>query len=152
MPVFLLLGVALLVGVVLLGYWFVNTDPKRLAGTLRLAAITAALAVGLFLLFRGELGLIASLTSLLYPILARWRRLWAMARGQAQPESGQSSTLDTTYLRVELDHGSGRVTGEVIPGHFAGRRLQEMALGQGLPSPPPAPPHAPRPPPGPQPP
>ena len=41
MPLYLLLGVALLVGLVLIARWFVSTDPKRLASVLKVAAITA---------------------------------------------------------------------------------------------------------------
>jgi hypothetical protein len=128
LPVYLLLGVVLLVGLVLLARWFVDTDPKRLAGTLKLAGITAALAVVLFVLFRGEFGLIAGLAALLYPFFARWRRirdLWRSATGPAQ-----TSRLETAFLRVELDHPTGAVTGEVIQGRHAGRRLEDLGLDQ----------------------
>jgi hypothetical protein len=44
--------------------------------------------------------------------------------------SGETSEVETPYLRMILEHDSGRMTGEVLSGEYAGNRLEEMALGQ----------------------
>ena len=123
---YLLLGVALLAGLVLLAHWFVNADPKRLAGTIRLAAITAGLAIALFILFRGGLGLVMSSAALVVPLIARWQRIRAF--WPSGSKSPQTSGLETAYLRVALDHETGRVEGDVTQGRHAGRRLESLDL------------------------
>jgi hypothetical protein len=56
----------------------------------------------------------------LFPMLAAHR---ARASGQAQ---GQTSTVETALLRMQLSHDSGDLQGEVLKGDFAGWRLADM--------------------------
>ncbi len=42
--------------------------------------------------------------------------------------TGQSSEVETRFLRMFLDHDSGAITGEVTEGAYAGRRLDQMSL------------------------
>src|SRR5262249_21729455 len=83
-----------------------------------------------FILIRGEFGLIASVAALSYPLIARGRRLWGLLRTASGPAGGAGSSLETAFLRVELDHASGAVTGEVIQGRFAGRRIESRDLAE----------------------
>ena len=46
--------------------------------------------------------------------------------GQASP--GQASDVETAYLGMGLDHDSGRMTGRVKAGRFAGRDLADLDL------------------------
>jgi hypothetical protein len=39
---------------------------------------------------------------------------------------GQQSTVETSLLRMVLDHGSGEMQGEVLSGDFAGRQLDAL--------------------------
>ena len=64
---------------------------------------------------------------------AIWRAVQGMraartfARGgQASP--GQASDVETAYLGMGLDHDSGRMTGRVKAGRFAGRDLADLDL------------------------
>lgn len=115
------LGGALLVTLSVLG-------PQRSAQLLRtLLAVAAAVTAffGAFGLFTGRpawavLGLVA----LLLWLIGRWTGS-RLARGRSLPGG---SDVETDYLRMRLDHGSGTVEGEVLAGRFAGSRLEDLAL------------------------
>ena len=65
------------------------------------------------------------------PTLSRFFPLLASKLGQSQGASaGQSSTVATTILRMQLDHESGDLSGEVLAGRFEGWRLQDMDRSQ----------------------
>ena len=41
-----------------------------------------------------------------------------------------SSEVRTKLLHMQLDHGSGKITGEVISGAFTGRKIEQMSLAE----------------------
>jgi hypothetical protein len=55
----------------------------------------------------------------LFPLLAG-------LRNKSAPAAGQQSSVETALLRMQLDHDSGALQGEVLQGHFRGWRLAEM--------------------------
>jgi DnaJ-domain-containing protein 1 len=57
----------------------------------------------------------------LFPLLAS-SRLFA----RQSPSQGQSSTVETAILRMQLDHDSGDLQGEVLKGRFQGWRLADL--------------------------
>jgi DnaJ domain len=126
---FLLGGVALLGGFLLLVYLFVNADPLRLAHNLKWTGIAiAAVAVIALLLFppARELAALLFPVALSMPLLSRFRGLLDRFR---TPQGGQSSTVTTAFLRMTLDHDTGTMTGTVLRGQFAGLRIEEMGVG-----------------------
>jgi hypothetical protein len=46
------------------------------------------------------------------------------------PTTGQKSQISTYYLRMELDHDSGEMSGEVIAGKYLGSNLSDLNLNQ----------------------
>jgi hypothetical protein len=60
------------------------------------------------------------------PTLVRLFPMLASLRGQAAPRAGQTSTVETDILRMQLDHDSGDLQGEVLKGHYQGWRLADM--------------------------
>jgi hypothetical protein len=121
----LLGGVAILGGLLLLVYLFVNADPAKLARALKWAAIGAAVLIFLYLLISERFAFIWLPLAMVFPYLRRFRSLlggFRSARG-----GGQSSDVSTPYLRMSLDHDSGTMTGTVLAGRYAGMRLEEMA-------------------------
>src|SRR4029077_3358131 len=42
------------------------------------------------------------------------------------PAAGQSSDIDTAYLRMSLDHDTGAMNGTVLRGRCSGMRLDEL--------------------------
>ena len=120
---YLLGGFAILCGLLLLGYLFVNADPARLARIVKWAGIVLAVAALIALLVSGRLAM------LLLPLLALLpglRRLRSMLSGLRGPSAGHSSTVETAFIRMTLDHDTGAMSGTVLRGRFAGMRLEEL--------------------------
>jgi hypothetical protein len=118
-------GIAILLGLLLLGWLFVNADPARLARWAKWAGIGIGLVLLLALLIVTEGRVVAFLAPLaaLAPLLRRVRSLWGGVRG---PQTGGSSDAATAYLRMRLDHDTGAMTGTVLRGRFTGMRLDEL--------------------------
>ena len=75
-------------------------------------------------------GLLVALRQLL-PTLIRFFPMLASLRGQiGGANQGQHSTVQSEFLRMELDHDSGKLDGEVLKGQFKDWRLSEMDRSQ----------------------
>lgn len=130
------MGFYLLVGALLLGVGlfaarsFISANPARLAQGVRafIAAFSALASTGL--LFTGRFGLA------LITIGATVMAIRAMVRsstgglGQFGSSVGgqKSSEVNTDSLRMQLDHATGELEGEVLRGPFAGRSLDSLGL------------------------
>ncbi|NQX88178.1 MAG: DnaJ domain-containing protein [Halioglobus sp.] len=60
------------------------------------------------------------------PLLIRLFPVLANLRNRGAPSAGTQSTVETSLLRMQLDHDSGALEGEVLQGTFKGWRLAEM--------------------------
>jgi hypothetical protein len=122
---FLLGGFAILCGVLLLGYLFVNADPAKLARTVKWGGLGlgAMVLVALLVLTEGRL---AFYLAPLVPVLPALRRIKSMFSGLGGPATGQNSQVETLFVRMTLDHDTGAMTGTVLRGRFAGMRLDEL--------------------------
>jgi hypothetical protein len=123
---YFILGVSLLIGFIFLSRWFVATEPRRVAVAARWIALLVAVVVGGYLIWAGRQALAVFLLPLLLPILLRSRALWNRAKAAAGPSPGQTSQVETRFLRMTLDHDSGVMTGVVREGALRGRRLDEL--------------------------
>ncbi len=122
---FLLLGLAALLLLLLATRAYTNANPQVLARQLRMIGGVALLAGAAFLVFRGLVGYAMTLAA-----MGSWL-LWGRGGlpgfpGRAQPSPGQSSRVVTEHLEVELDHDTGDISGRVLKGIFAGRRIQDL--------------------------
>ena len=120
---YLLGGFAILCGFLLLGYLFVNAEPARLARVLKWTGIVIAGLAAVAIVITGRLNLLWMLFALGLPALRRLRTLFAGFRG---PSAGSSSTVETLFVRMSLDHDTGSMTGTILRGRFAGMRLEEL--------------------------
>src|SRR5215472_6894352 len=120
---YLLGGVAVLSGFLLLVYLFVNADPARLARGLKVTAIIIAVIAAATLAVSGRLAALLAPIAMLLPLLIRVRSILDRYR---PPSGGQSSTVATAFLRMTLDHDTGRMEGTILRGRFAGMRLDEL--------------------------
>ena len=123
---YLLGGFAILGGLLMLVYLFVNADPTRLARNLKWTGITiAGVAVVALILLPPARELAALLLPLAIatPLLARVRAILDRYR---TPAGGQTSTVATACLRMTLDHDTGSMEGTILRGRFAGMRLAEL--------------------------
>jgi hypothetical protein len=120
---YLLGGVAVLSGFLLLVYLFVNADPARLARGLKVTGIVIAVAAVATLAVSGRLAALLMPLAMLMPLLIRVRSLLDRYR---PPAGGQTSTVATAFLRMMLDHDTGSMEGTILRGRFAGMRLDEL--------------------------
>src|SRR6516165_8652856 len=120
---YLLGGFAVLSGFLLLVYLFVNADPARLARGLKVTGIVIAVVAVATLAISGRLAVLLMPLAMLMPLLIRVRSLLDRYR---PPAGGQTSTVATAFLRMTLDHDTGRMEGTILRGRFAGMRLEEL--------------------------
>ena len=105
---------------------------KRRAEYIKLGLGTAVVVV-IGLTLTGRMHWVgAALTGLLVtarqmlPTLIRVFPMLASMRGKSAPSQGQSSTVETVILRMQLDHDSGDLQGEVLKGDYKDWLLAEM--------------------------
>jgi hypothetical protein len=129
MALYLLLGVLLLVLALVVARSFVQTSPAHLAQGVRafIAAFSALASTGL--LFTGRLGLALITIGATFMALRAMSRAKSPAGGFGGQSAGQrSSEVETDTLRMQLDHRTGELEGEVRRGRFAGRSLASLGL------------------------
>lgn len=143
---------ALFLGVVLLGLgllllrWFVDAEPRAVLKAFKWTGIALVAGVLLLLVASGRLGWALAGVAGLAPWVVRAIRVHAMARHLhgfakffgsvnpgtfgpgAQPSSGRVSSVNTAFLRVTLDHDTGRMSGRVVAGALAGQRLEDLTF------------------------
>jgi hypothetical protein len=135
---YFILGVALLVGFLLIGRWFANAEPKALIKGLKILGVVVVLAVIVSLAVTGRLAWAVMALPALFPWFMRARALHRAARNFSRMSAGlrggfgstpgQTSEVETQYLKMTLDHGSGNMNGEVTNGAYAGRQLDDLSL------------------------
>lgn len=109
---------------------------KRRAEYIKIGLGVAVVAV-VILTLAGKMHWVgAALTGLLVaarqllPTLVRLFPMLASLRGQATTSAGQTSTVESAILRMQLDHDTGNLEGEVLKGRFEGWRLADLDRAQ----------------------
>ncbi len=123
-----LLGAVALVLLVLLLRAFVGANTTALAKGLRYvgAAVLAVLAAGLFFLDRPAVAVfVASAAWGVFTGGHAWPGGWPHL-GRKPASGGQTSSVRTAWLEMELDHDSGDMRGTVLQGVHAGQRLDQL--------------------------
>jgi hypothetical protein len=121
-------GLAVLGGFLLLVYLFVNADPARLARNLKTTGIIVGVVAVAALILLPPVREFAALLlplAMSMPLLSRLRRLFDRFRPSL---AGRTSRAETDFLRMTLDHDTGSMTGTVLRGRFAGMRIEELAF------------------------
>ena len=124
---YLIFGLLVLAGLLLLARWFATAPPSDVIKVLRYCAFVAAAAFLLFLVLGGARSLAFVLAPLLIPFLINARGLLNRLKTMAGPRPGQTSTVETRFLRMTLDHDSGAMDGTVREGPYRGSRLDELS-------------------------
>ncbi|MBO6783309.1 MAG: molecular chaperone DnaJ [Alphaproteobacteria bacterium] len=128
----LILAVCVLVGLWLLARWYASAQPADILRAIRWVAATV-LVVGLAAIaLSGRWNLLWALAFPAFPLLMRWRALRSMRRNASGPSAGQTSQVETRFLRMTLDHDTGDMDGEVREGTHAGRKLSDLKLGEAI--------------------
>jgi len=126
--VYFLAGCAVLLGLIILGRFFLAANPSKLAGAVRKVGGVVALAAAAFLLTRGALGIAIPLAVFGLALVGGGRGLGIGSPfGSARKSPGQASRVRTDRLEMELDHDSGRMDGKVLAGRFKDRALSSLS-------------------------
>lgn len=125
--VYLLIGGAILLGILAAARWYSRMPARRVVAGLRWAAIGSGGLAALWLVATGRMFQVLFLVLPFLPFLQRW---WRRHVASAPPPPGQSSDVETAWLRMSLDHQSGAMDGLVLAGAQKGRRLAELAPAQ----------------------
>jgi len=110
---------------------FIEANPAKLARGARTALIVAACATALLVLIyliaseRIGLGLVE--IGALLPLVLRGFAHWQRVKASSGPSPNQTSEIETSYLRMRLDHETGGMSGTVRQGRFRGRHLDELS-------------------------
>ncbi|NKB60066.1 MAG: DnaJ domain-containing protein [Alphaproteobacteria bacterium] len=126
----LVLGVSLVIGGILLLRWFTGADPKTVLRVLRWTGVGFALILAFFLIISGRFAWLWVALMGLLPWISRFRMLRNLMRAARGPSQGRQSRVDTRFVAMTLDHDSGDMDGEVLEGPFAGRFLSDMTLDE----------------------
>ncbi|WP_455373224.1 DnaJ domain-containing protein [Limibacillus halophilus] len=125
---YLVLALSLLAGIFFLLKWFAQAPPGTVVKTIVWTlAIIAGIGV-LLLAFLKRYQLAVFFLPFLLPVLTQLPSLWRRFKAARGGTRGQSSKVNTRFLRMMLDHDSGTMDGEVVEGRFAGRYLSELSL------------------------
>jgi hypothetical protein len=62
------------------------------------------------------------------PLLKRMLAGVDALKSKSEPSSGQTSTVQSKYIRMTLNHDSGDINGEVLTGQFMGKTLDQLDL------------------------
>ncbi len=121
---YVLLGFVALVVALVAARFYANANPQVLARQLRILGGVAAFAIALVFALRGSLGYAAPLAAFGFWLLFGGGGTgWG---GATRPSVGQASRIETEFLEVALEHDTGRISGRVLKGQFAGRALEDL--------------------------
>lgn len=127
---YFVLGIAILIGLILIGKWLGSADPKQIIKVFKILGIVLVVILIMFFAATGRLMWTLYMLPVLLPWIMRFRSAARMAKNFSRMRKGnsggQSSDVETRYLRLSLDHDSGDMAGEVLIGDYAGRRIEDM--------------------------
>jgi len=142
----LLIGIALFVGVGFFIRWMTEADPKDVRKTGLFVIIILLLLLAGWLLLTGKIAAMAGALAAAVPFLLRvlklgflwplFRRIFAASRRTARPGSfgkrsagaGNTSEIKTEFLHMLLDLETGQMHGGVVSGRYAGTDLDSLGL------------------------
>jgi hypothetical protein len=129
----ILLGAVALVLLLFLLYGFTGSDPKLLAKLMRYGAVGALAAAALFFAYLDRVGMAMLFGSMAYGMFTGgrvWPGGWPFwhvpGGGGGRSAGGQTTTVRTEWLEVELDHDTGAMRGRVLKGAHTGTTLDRM--------------------------
>jgi hypothetical protein len=124
---YLVLGIAVVIGVILIIRGLMGLNRARVIKVLVGVFVLAAIAASIYLIASRGLGIVMFLFAFLLPLLLRWRAAKQFFKNLGGPSKGQATGVNTRFLRMSLDHDSGILDGTVLEGEFKGSRLGELS-------------------------
>ena len=124
---YIVLGVLVVIGLVVLLRGLSGADPRIARQVFKWTAIIIGITILAFLMLKSQVVTELWILGATLPFIMRWRVLENMAKNWRGPTPGKASDIETTYLRMRLDHDRGELDGTVLRGSFSGRQLSELA-------------------------
>lgn len=140
-----LLGLGLIVLLLTTANWFTSSEPKDVLRVLKWVVFGVLGALFIFLVVTNRLGLAMAALAAMVPWVMRLLRLLLLGRAahsafggmfnnpfrgmgdSGSGASGQRSSVQSRFLDMSLDHGSGAMEGTVREGRFEGRELSDLS-------------------------
>lgn len=132
----LVLTVVLIGGILLFLRWYNNATTSERNRILKKLALYGGLGFLAILVLFGKLpwflALFGALVPLLHRILAftRLAQAFDSLRGGGTATPGQTSSVNTRFIKMILNHDTGEIAGEVLEGKFKGRELKDFKIEQ----------------------
>lgn len=130
--IYLVLGVALLAGLLLVGQWFINAEPNKIIHSLKWIVYVVGGIVVLFFIMSGRFMMLFWLLPVLLPWLMRARAAARMAKNYSRMASGgtngMGSEVSSEFLEMYLDHDTGNMDGVVRKGLHNGKNLRTLSF------------------------
>lgn len=131
---YLILGIAVMAGLLLAMQWFVSAEPKSIARALKWVLLGLVGIVILFFIVTGRFTWALWTLPALLPWFMRARQAARMAKNFSRMSggggSGQTSRVTSAHLDMELDHDSGDMDGVVRKGRHEGAQLSALSLNE----------------------
>ena len=127
---YLIIGIAFVLGAYFIARWWVQADIQQIIKVLRWSATIIGLILLCIIAISGRWNWLPGLLFMAVPWFIRNQALRTINKNAQGPTSGQKSHISTYYLKMELDHDSGEMSGEVIAGKYSGSNLSELNLNQ----------------------
>ena len=127
---YLISGIAFVLGAYLIARWWVQADIQQIIKVLRWSATIIGLVLLCIIAISGRWNWLPGLLFMAVPWFIRNQARRTINKNARGPTSGQKSHISTYYLKMELDHDSGEMSGEVIAGKYSGSNLSELNLNQ----------------------
>ncbi|NIR30983.1 MAG: molecular chaperone DnaJ [Gammaproteobacteria bacterium] len=134
----ILLG--LLIGALILISWMKRARPEVRERALKRLLLGGGLALLVLLAVTGRLHWIFAAVGAAVPMVLRlfqvlqtaqlFKNLKSAHKAAEGPSAGQTSEVETRFLRMRLHHDTGAMSGEVREGRFQGRALDALGLEQ----------------------
>jgi hypothetical protein len=133
----ILLGIALLVGFILFGHWYISAEPKEALKALKWIGIGFFIVITCFFVFTGRLNWAFMGLPLLVPWLIRAHTIVRVAktfRRMSQTnggvKGGNTSDVETQFFKMTLDHDSGDMSGTISEGDHSGAYIEDLTTPQ----------------------
>ncbi|MCW9033165.1 MAG: DnaJ domain-containing protein [Alphaproteobacteria bacterium] len=129
----LILGLALVIGVGLSLKWLTTAEPRAIIKAIKWLAIIVIVAVVAVLALTGKFAFAFAALPALFVWFMRLRTFsqllknFRRATGGGAPK-GQTSQVETNFFKMVLDHDTGKMSGHVVRGSYAGFELEVLSL------------------------
>jgi len=137
MHIYILLGIAVLVGFLLFARWYASATPSEAMKILKWIGIFLFVLIAGFFVLTGRLGWVFFAIPALIPWFMRARALARtakafsrMSQANAGTGSGETSEVETRFFTMTLDHDSGNTSGFIREGIHSGKSIDQLTTVQ----------------------